>query len=168
MRTYQEQFEPEIVERIDALVSRLERLTYPTGPSRYYGLELSLCLKSGALAGSMIIATALMEIYIRGLVIYYIAEAQKGWSHPVNVEYELEAMREMNFARLIDSLVDTELFSAEDSITAKHIYKTARIPLQHGLPARFLKKDVSDDFLSAFPACKISKLTSMKDFEDII
>ena len=54
MRGYKEQFEPDVVNQIESIVSRLENISYPTGSSRFYGLDLALCLKSGALAGSVI------------------------------------------------------------------------------------------------------------------
>lgn len=168
MRGYREQFEPEIAKKIEVLMERLECLSYPTGPCRYYGLELVMCLRAGALAGSMIIASALLEIYIRGLIVRYSEKAQTGWSHPVEVEKELEAMRELSFSKLLDTLVKVKLFLAEDSEKAKQIYRDYGIPLHHGLPTRLLNK--SDDTLlfSIFGSLGLDNATTMTDFEAFV
>ena len=146
IRGYKQQFRAKEAKQIEGLISRIEAMRYPTGPSRYYGVDLAMCLASGALAGSLIVASALMEIYIRGLVIRYSEIAQNGWARRVDTELELEGMREETFYRLLEHLVHTRLFFDEDAEKAKRIYREVRIPVHHGLPSRLLGQS-ADDFL---------------------
>jgi len=144
MRTYKEQFEPHIVKQIDELVNTVETLRYPTGSSRYYGVDLTMCLKAGALAGSLVLATALMEIYIRGLIVKYTEKAQSGWARKVSVEIELEEKRRESFSSLLNHLVKAELFNEDDASIANKLYKEVRIPTHHGLPSRLLGRNKED------------------------
>lgn len=168
MRGYKDQFEPDVVNQIESIVSRLENISYPTGSSRFYGLDLALCLKSGALAGSMIIASALIEIFVRGLVIRYAEDAQSGWSRKIEAEKELESMRNLSFSKLLDNLTEVDLFCSKDAIEAKDIYKNIRIPTHHGLPARLLGRGKNDPFSSIMSLLGKSSTVSMSEFEDFI
>jgi len=146
VRSYKNQFESKIVERMDAIIRHLESMRYPTGPARYYGIDLTMCLRGGALAGSLVVAAALMELYIRALVVRYTIEAQRGWHKQVDVELEIENMRKEDFYNLLSHLVDAELFSETDANCAKEIYRKVRIPTHHGLPARLLGISKDDPF----------------------
>jgi len=168
VRGFREQFEQETADQIEELAERLLTLNYPTGPSRYYGLDLAMCLKAGALAGSMIIASALIEIYVRGLVISYTEKAQANWSHKVEVEKELESKQNLSFGILLDHLVEADLFSAKDSDRAKTIYKTIRIPTHHGLPARLLAIETDDTFLSFMDIFGLKSTVTMSEFERFV
>lgn len=121
MRGYKQQFGEgsSIALSIDKLSERIEKIQYPTGPSRYYGIELVLCLKGGALFGGVIVATALLEIYVRGLVVHYAQIAQAELARKINPERELEEMRQKNFEVLVDDLVNSDLFDKEDAGKAK-------------------------------------------------
>ncbi len=154
MRGYIQQFGEgtSIALSIENLSERIEEVKYPTGPSRYYGIELALCLKGGALFGSTIVAAALLEIYVRGLVVHYAQVAQAGFLRKINPEKELEEMRQKNFAALIDDLANHSLFDKEDASKAKDIYRHIRIPSHHGLPSRLLKVEERERELKAiFP-----------------
>lgn len=168
MRGYRDQFEPDIVEQIDGIVGTLETISYPTGSSRFYGLDLAMCLKSGALAGSMIVASALLEIFVRGLVIRYAEDAQFGWTRKVEAEKELESMRNLSFSKLLDNLTQVELFIPADAVEAKSIYKDVRIPTHHGLPARLLGRDKDDPFSSIMSLLGKSSTISISEFESFI
>jgi hypothetical protein len=168
LRGYLDQFETDFIVEIERIISTLEAIQYPTGPSRYYALDLIVCLKAGALAGSMIIASALLEIYVRGLVVRYTEIAQTNWSRKVDAEIELEAMRNMNFQRLIDHLVQASLFAVEDSELAKTIYKDVRIPTHHGLPARLLGIGKEDFFTSAMTLGLGTSAVTMREFETFV
>lgn len=168
MRGYKEQFEPEVASKIEKLVLKIEQLRYPTGPARYYGLDLSMCLKSGALAGSMIIASALLEIFVRGLVVKYAENAQQGWSRQVEAEKELEEMRRLGFGKLLDHLVSVGLFYENDSERAKKIYNQVRIPAHHGLSSRLLGRDKDNPSSSIMALLGRTGTVSQSEFESFV
>ena len=168
MRTHREQFSQETAERITLLIQSLERLRYPTGPSRYYGLELAACLGVGALAGSLLVASALMELYVRGLVVRYVEAAQSGWARQVEAERELENMSNFGFQSLINRLVESDLFDSEDAKLAKEIYNTVRIPAHHCLPSRLIGKPNEGVLQAILGEVGRAGPVSMRDFEDFI
>lgn len=149
-RGFEKQFDRETALRIQQLVVRLESMDYPTGPSRYYGLDLALCLRGGALAGSLIVSSALLELYIRSLAVYYSGRALLRHERRFNPERELESRKDKSFAALVDDLTSCELFSQDDAKTAKHYYKSFRIPTHHGLPSRLLENEEEDNFSRIF------------------
>lgn len=168
MRTYRQQFEGQKLEQIEELINGFQNLNYPTGPARYYGLDLAMCLQSGALAGSMVIASALLELYVRGLIVCYSEKAQEGWSKQIRVESELEEMRNKSFNNLLDHLVEVNLFNGEDAEQSKVIYKNIRIPVHHGLPSRLLKKDQNNPFADLIDLLNSTKSITQNQFEDFI
>lgn len=168
MRTYREQFDRETADRIERLIQRIKNLSYPTGPSRYYGLDLAACLGAGALAGGLIIVSALMELYVRGLVVRYTEDAQQGWAKQVETEGNLENMRNVGFKKLLDHLVAAELFDPKDAELATEIYTKVRIPAHHGLPTRLLDKP-KDNFMSELIGVVVrSQPVSLREFENFI
>lgn len=116
----------------------------------------------------MIIASALLEIFVRGLVIRYAEDAQSGWSRKIEAEKELESMRSLSFSKLLDSLTKVELFCSKDAAEAKVIYKNIRIPTHHGLPARLLGREKNDPFSSIMLLLGKSSTISMSEFEGFI
>lgn len=171
MRGFEKQFDKEIALRIRQLVVRLESMDYPTGPSRYYGLDLVLCLRGGAMLGSLIVSTALLEAYVRALVTNYSTRALIGRARRFNPERELETMKGKGFGAIVDDLASCGLFLKADAKTAKHYYKFIRIPAHHGLSSRLVEGDgESTDLSSIFPdlnfldPCPVS----LREFEDFI
>ena len=165
MRTYKKQFEQKEREIIDSLLSRLYELEYPTGPSRYYGYELRMCLFSGALGGSLIVASALMEMYIRGLIIYYSENAQSESKQKLDVEYLLEQNRDLNFKKMLETLVQFGLFNEEDSVELSAIYREVRIPTHHGLSQRLINTGSDSLFEGLKKLFNIRLNVSLSDFE---
>lgn len=173
MRGYKQQFGEgsSIALSIDKLSERIEKMQYPTGPSRYYGIELVLCLKGGALFGGIIVATALLEIYVRGLVVHYAQIAQADFARKINPERELEEMRQKNFEVLVDDLVNSGLFDKEDASKAKDIYKHIRIPTHHGLPSRLLqakKRDIEVEAIFPEMGSYVGSSVSLREFEEYV
>jgi len=157
-----------VADQIGVMIAKLEALRYPTGPSRYYGLDLSICLQAGALAGSLIVASALLEVYIRGLVVRYSEQAQATYARKIEAELELEEMRGEGFNKLIAHLVDAGLFDTDDAETAKKIYREVRIPAHHGLPSRLLGRTKSDPFRSIWGLLGLGTEVSMQEFEEFV
>jgi len=169
IRGYEEQFEKETVNRIRLLIGRINDLHLPEGVSKYYAVDLTLCLRAGALLGALITSASLFEVIIREIVIERATEAlssQDRKSH--NLEVELEEKRNLGFKKLVDELKEAGLFEATDAASAKEYYDNVRIPIQHGLSARFIEKH-GDNFAKEFKASlDIYKKSNWRDIEEVI
>lgn len=167
-RPLNEQFEPDKAAALQSFAGRLRLLRYPPGASRYYGLELATCIESGAIAAALIVASALLELHVRALVVNFATRARRPRSRTEeSLERQLENRRDMGFAKLLDHLVEVDLFRADDAARAKVLYSKIRIPLLHGLPSRF----VEDHQFPIFPELNRllgREMITLRDFEDTI
>jgi len=173
-RTLKQQFAPEKVEEIHALIRRIDRLSLPGGSSRYYAVELSDCLQAGLLLASVHLAASLLELVVRGIVLERAGSAfPSGPRNPSDLargslEHRMEEMRNLGFAKMVDHLVEVGLFDSEDGQLAKALYRTVRIPLHHGLVGRFVKQhdpiyNTLEEFFGAF-----WPTTTSGNFEEVI
>lgn len=168
IRGFEEQFEGETVQSIRALLERIDTFALPDGVCRYYAVDLSLCLQAGALLGALHLASSLLEIIVREMVIERASEAYSD-SHKIkgSLQKELEEKRKVGFKQLVEELATAGLFSKSDSEMAKQFYDDVRIPIHHGLPARFVNNNenfrsiLDEMFGFTFP-------TGMRDFEKVI
>lgn len=168
IRGFEEQFEGETVKKIQDLLQRIEDFSLPKGVSRYYAIDLSLCLQAGALLGALHVASSLLEIVVREMVIERASEAvSESQKMKGSLQQELEEKRNVGFKQLVAELATAGLFSASDADLAKTFYDDVRIPVHHGLPARFVnnnenfKSFIDEIFGFAYP-------TGMRDFERVI
>lgn len=168
IRGFEEQFEGETIQNVRDLLERIEAFSLPDGVSRYYAVDLSLCLQAGALLGALHVASSLLEIIVREMVIERASEAFSD-SHKIkgSLQKELEEKRKVGFKKLVDELATAGLFSKSDAEMAKQFYDDVRIPIHHGLPARFVNnnenfKSFLDDIFG------FTSPTDMQDFERII
>jgi hypothetical protein len=167
-RGFEEQFEGNTIIKIRELLQRIESLNIniPHGVSRYYRVDLSLCLEAGALLGALHVAASLLEITIREMVIEYAQEALPE-NKKINLQKELEEKRHLGFKSLVDELKAFELFDPKDADLAKQFYNDIRIPIHHGLSRRFVSKH--NDFMGILEeASGGAYQTSMHDFERVI
>jgi hypothetical protein len=162
LRRLEDQFEGRTVIKIRELLQRVESLNTPRGVSRYYRVDLSLCLEAGALLGALHVAASLLEITVREMVITYAQEALSG-NMKVNLQKELEENRHLGFKTLVDKLTAVELFDSRDADLAKQFYNDIRIPIHHGLSQRFVSKH------KLFEKALVGAYgISMHAFEDVI
>lgn len=139
-RGYEKQFEPETAIRIRSLLKRISELRLSEGVSRYYKVDLDLCLRGGALLGALHVVASLLEIIVREKVIGHSAEAMSSEQiSSVNLQRELEEKRDIGFKKLVNELRDAGLFDTKDAEKARHFYDDVRIPIHHGLPIRFVE-----------------------------
>ena len=69
IRGFEEQFEGKTVDDIRQLLARIDSFSFPSGVSRYYAVDLSLCLQAGALLGALQVVASLLEIFVREIVL---------------------------------------------------------------------------------------------------
>lgn len=139
IRGFEEQFEESTVDNIRDLLSRIESLSLPSGASRYYAVDLSLCLQAGALLGALQVGTGLLEIFVREFVIERASEIYPEREKVVGaLQANLEQMKNVSFKKLVEELSNSGIWVKSEAELAKQFYDDVRIPLQHGLPARFV------------------------------
>ncbi len=80
IRGYEEQFDDEKVQIIRKLIENVNSLSFPAGVSRYYAVNLAICLEAGALLGALQVAASLLELYVREVVIDFASQAYSGGS----------------------------------------------------------------------------------------
>jgi hypothetical protein len=168
IRGYEEQFEGKTVDDIRELIARIESLSFPSGVSRYYAVDLSLCLQGGALLGALQVAASLLEIFVREIVIERASEAYSESEKNVgSLQQQLEQMKNIGFKKLVDELFSSGMWSNSEAELAKQFYDEVRIPIHHGLPARFVKninnyQSVMGDLLG------YTQQINHRDFEKVI
>ena len=97
-------------------------------------------------------------------------EQNKDWQEIKEIWGNSSRGEKINFqiSKLIDELKEVGLFDATDSQSAKEYYDNVRIPIQHGLPARFIEKH-GNNFSKEFKALLgISKKSKSRDLEKVI
>ncbi|MDD2389514.1 MAG: hypothetical protein PHP23_07270 [Desulfobacterales bacterium] len=168
IRGYEEQFKGKIVKQIQGLLCRINSIKLSQKVSRYYLVDLSLCLQAGALLGALHLSSTILELTIREMVIKLTTDALPKTNNNRNIEKELEDKRHLGFSKLVEILESEGFFDSKDAELSLQFYKDVRIPLHHGLPRRFVSNH--DDFLFDFHE-KIfggTYHTTMHDFERVI
>jgi hypothetical protein len=169
IRGYEEQFGKETVNRINLLIERINDLHLPLGVSKYYAVDLIVCLRGGSLIGALIISASLFEMIVREMVIEIATKALSIQDKKNrDLEIELEDKRHLGFKKLIDELKNSGFFNVTDSESAKEYYDNVRIPIQHGLSARFIEKHNGNFSKDTQRLLGMSPKYDWRDFEEVI
>jgi len=168
IRGFEEQFEEETILKIRQLLKRIASFSMPAGVSHYYAVDLSLCLQAGALLAALQVASSLLEIFIRETVIERASEAYSDSHKPVGAfQNKLEEMRNVGFKQMANELASSGIISIEDAKIAIQFYDDVRIPIHHGLPARFVR-DTGKHQLIMDTLFGYTQQVNHRDFEEII
>lgn len=149
LRSLDDQFEEQTVERIRALQTNLILLARTNDVVRSYATELRYSLEAGLLLASIHLVASLLEIVIRELVLYSFVtgtEANAQLTAPTLVlleewERKLEdgAQPQWSFSLMVKELEKQDIIESTDAENIKSYYKNIRIPIHHGLTRRFLR-----------------------------
>ena len=129
-------------------------LDVPAGPARYYVLEITHSLEAGLLLASLELAASVTELLVRErLANHRAAHGDNGvpevsWTQRKRDRIDLEYDRSLTLYPMLQELVGGDVISAEDAEAVRKFYKGIRIPLHHGLPARYvagLDRDARED-----------------------
>lgn len=138
LRSVEDQFGERIAGRVRELQTRFGEVEYPDGATALYAAEAQTALEAGASLAALGTTASLLELAVRGLVIMHARRAAK--PH-IDLQGALEQKKHLDFHRLLEGLVEVELFEKEDAALARNFYKSVRIPVHHGLPARLVSKE---------------------------
>ena len=168
IRGFEEQFEKDRIDQIRRLLQRIDSFSLPKGVSHYYAVDLSLCLQAGALLGALQVAASLLEIFVRETVVEQVSKTYPD-SERVSGSFQekLEQKRNVGFKQLVVELSNAGIISTTDAQIASQFYDDVRIPIHHGLPARFVNN--SNDYKSFLESLLgYTQQVVDRDFEEVI
>lgn len=157
-----------------------QSLQFPTGTTAlYYRSEIVNCLEVGLLLAAVHVASALLELFVRDLLVA--THYKQIFSHPPKfLDYELHRIEKeiedgrprFDFNRIITELVQRSVIDPKDGDNIYDFYKSVRIPIHHGLTRRFIRTsskfvidEEKDDFFSLL---SLNPLNRAKAFEEMI
>jgi hypothetical protein len=137
-RSIEEQFEPDVAERLRDFQRRLEAVRTTAEASDYFIFEAISCLDRGLLLATLQLATATLELRAREILIQHTIAAlphRRGPAH--HIEVSVEEDRGYLFYGMLAALETRGVITAEAHQELKHIYREIRIPLHHGIVGRY-------------------------------
>lgn len=156
-RTLEEQLEPDKSRRLRIVQKAYEALRVRGRVSSYYIFEISRAIDSGMLLASIELATTLLEIWLRDLLVIRKATQQPSKSkyelrfRITKMDRELEGVaRGVGYKRIVKELEKLEVIDSGEKRWLDSLYGELRNPLHHGLSGRMLDPVVEyDDLLDS-------------------
>lgn len=156
-RTLEEQLEPDKSSRLRIIQHAYESLRVRGRVSSYYIFEISRAIDSGMLLASIELATTLLEIWLRDLLVI-----RKAMQHSVTSEHEFSwvttkldreyegRVRGVGYKEIVNELVKLKVIDSEERQWLDSLYGELRNPLHHGLSGRLLDPEFKHlDFLGS-------------------
>jgi len=138
--------------------------------------EIARCLDAGLLFAALEVATSLLELFVKDLLIAARVEDNTSQRSPRpfqlpddQIEREIEDVERLYFNGIVDELVARKAIDQSDADAIKDFYKNVRIPIHHGLTRRFIRlsSDVHEggDLLTSL---SLGRLGRFHKFEEVI
>lgn len=144
-RSLEEQFEPERANRLRLIEEAFLALRVSGRVSGYYLSEISRAIDRGMLLAAIQLATTLLEIWLRDLlVIRKVTQNTIKSTHELRwlmtkIDREIEGIDNgSRFADLIRELQTLEVIDEGEVSWLKETYKQLRNPLHHGISGRIV------------------------------
>ncbi len=172
IRPLDEQYEPDKVAQIRALISRYDELVTVGSPARYLVVEIKRCLEGGLLLAAILIADALLEMCIRQLVVFHRARTRaKGGPRSFRTAYARENRKverdpAATLERLVAELETRSLIEPDDAKAIRAFREVVRIPLHYGLPGRHVRGHEDLPLTSVFK--DLGQSVTFFQFESVI
>jgi len=175
IRPLEQQFEPDKLQRIKELERLFESLSHQSGAAGYFTSEIVRCLDAGLLLAALEVATSLLELFVKDLLIAARLESSASqhrlpsFELPGNqMERKIEDVERLYFNGMIDELANRRIIEGSDAEAIKDFYKSVRIPVHHGLTRRFIRlsSGVRED--DSFAALSLGRLGRFHKFEEVI
>ena len=144
-RSLEEQFEPEQANRLRLIEEAFLALRVSGRVSSYYLLEIARAIDRGMLLAAIQLATTLLEIWVRDLLVI-----RKATQYPIKSKHELRwrmtkidreiegVDRGLQFINLVLELHALEVIDKHEASWLKKTYKRLRNPLHHGISGRIV------------------------------
>lgn len=148
-RSLEEQFEPEHACRLRLIEEAFLSLRVSGRVSNYYLLEISRAIDRGMLLAAIQLATTLLEIWLRDLlVIRKATEAAVASKHELRwlmtkLDREIEGIeRGWDFGDLLNELHALQVLTDEEVSWLRSTYKHIRTPFHHGISGRIVNSEL--------------------------
>jgi hypothetical protein len=144
-RSLEEQFEPEVAARLRLVSEAFLALRVSGRVSNYYLLEIARAIDHGMLLAAIELATTLLEIWLRDLLVI-----RKATQVPATSSHELRwrmtkhdreiegTKRGAGFAAMVEELRQFEVLDDEETAWLKETYEKIRTPFHHGISGRIV------------------------------
>ena len=148
-RSLDEQFEASKAAKIRRIAEQFRSVANVGGGIRYFAVEVAQCLEAGLLLSSLHVASSLLELSVRKLLINRLfAEKESSDDEDLllnellnDVEHEIEDRERLGFQAIVDELKSLSVIEAEEAEKLKTFYSDVRIPIQHGITRRFVREE---------------------------
>lgn len=148
-RSLEEQFEPDQASRLRLIEEAFLSLRVSGRVSNYYLLEISRAIDRGMLLAAIQLATTLLEIWLRDLlVIRKATQAAVTSKHELRwlmtrIDRESEGIETgAKFGDLLKELYTLGVLTDEEVSWLKNTYKQVRNPLHHGISGRIVDPEL--------------------------
>lgn len=173
IRTLEEQFEPDTVRRLRDLQRRLNLLRFSFHASGYFVVETVRCIEAGLLLAANEVATGLLELLVRELVVQVrLPKAPPASPDNFNPAFKLlveaEDDRELSFYRMIKELQAASLFTQTEADLVLTTYRSTRNQLHHAIVARFVRERTERDYPDLLDLTSFGQHLDMHSFEEAI
>jgi len=143
-RPLDEQFEESTVERIREIQARLRQYPIRDSAGHFFSHEIIEVLEIGCLLASVSLASTLIEIFVRDLLINLRANEinidEEFRGHAASIaEIEIEDISKLPFKAIVNQLLEYEEIDEDTCSELSEYYDEIRIPLLHGLTRRYLR-----------------------------
>lgn len=147
-RSLEEQFKPERANRLRLIEGAFLALRVSGRVSNYYLLEISRAIDRGMLLAAIHLASTLLEIWLRDLLVIRKATQNSVKSkHELcwlitKIDREIEGVNGgLRFGELVRELRTLEVIDENEASWLKETYKQLRNPLHHGISGRIVDPD---------------------------
>lgn len=148
-RSLDEQFEAPKASKIRRIAEQFRSVANVGGGIRYFALEVVQCLQAGLLLSALHVASSLLELSVRKLLINRLFAEKRSSDDegPMlnellnDVEHEIEDREQLGFQAIVDKLKSLSVIEEEEAEKLKTFYSDVRIPIQHGITRRFVREE---------------------------
>jgi len=134
--------------RLRAIALALSELRIEGRASRIYINEIAECIENGLLLSAIVLATILLEIWVRDLLVIRMATGEEPKGNQelqyllTKIDRQIEgASRGESFADIGRELLRLDVIQKEEHDQILNIYKNFRIPLLHGTTGRIVDRE---------------------------
>lgn len=172
-RPLDEQFEAPKAERIRCIAQSFYSVQEVGGGIRYFAVEVARCLEAGLLLAALHVASSLLELSVRKLLIDHRFAEQDSLDDSSDLlddlEYQVEDRKHLRFQAMVDELDSASIIEADEADALRIFYSDVRIPIQHGITRRFVRDEQRLQEESFFDAVfKLDHRMRFHRFEDTI
>jgi hypothetical protein len=163
-RSLEKRVGPDVATQFRLVATALHALSPNGRVSKIYIREICEAIDVGLVLSAMTLSMALLEIWLRDLLVLEISK--RTGKDLASVDRDVESGKRFLFDKIIDALMSYEVLNSTECEFLKNQYKKFRIPLHHGISGRLLDGEQPFDFGGDLGLAISSPKNRANDFED--